>query len=429
MWLIGKTQSIGEHDVKTHDPRQAIEDLRNHLAAHNRHLAFLFGAGTSSAINIAPPPVPGQKAKHTPLIPTNDGLTGLCREAVEALGVAQATAWTIVASQCEQLGLASNVENVLSNIRLKIDATVDGDSLVGLDRQQLCKVEDAICSTIASTASPGEDKIPSTIPQDALAAWVRKISRTAPLEIFTTNYDILFERSFARSLVPTFDGFVGSWHPSFYPECIDDEALLPGPKWVRLWKLHGSVNWHTEEGTAGTQIIRSHENSTGQLILPSYRKYDESRKLPYVAYMERLSRLLNMEHSLLVTCGYSFGDDHINSLLYGSLERRNTANIIALQFADLSEEDNLVQSAIRRSNLTVIGPNGGVISGTWGTWQLAQPIDIKTCSFMDSAFDSNASPEEEGSPAVGSIDLKGRVRIGDFNWFCRFLTEMGGEVP
>ncbi len=38
----------------THDPRQVSEDLRNHLAMHDRRLSFLFGAGTSSAVNIAP---------------------------------------------------------------------------------------------------------------------------------------------------------------------------------------------------------------------------------------------------------------------------------------------------------------------------------------------------------------------------------------
>jgi len=31
--------------VNTHDPRQVIEDLRNHLAAHDRRLAFLFVGG------------------------------------------------------------------------------------------------------------------------------------------------------------------------------------------------------------------------------------------------------------------------------------------------------------------------------------------------------------------------------------------------
>jgi len=144
-----------------------------------------------------------------------------------------------------------------------------------------------------------------------------------------------------------------------------------------------------------------------------------------MGYMDRLSHILNFEHALLITCGYSFGDEHINAILYSALENCNTSNIIALQFQELNEDDNLVKVAVRHLNLTVIGPNGGVIYGNWGLWQLSQPVDKKTCSFMDTAFDSNALPEDKGSPAAVSPDLMGRMRLGDFNWFCRFLNSMG----
>jgi hypothetical protein len=164
------------------------------------------------------------------------------------------------------------------------------------------------------------------------------------------------------------------------------------------------------------------------MILPSHWKYDESRKQPYMAYMDRLSRILNQEHALLITCGYSFGDQHINAILYGALDNRNTANVIALQFQDLNEGDKLIDAALQRSNLTVIGPNGGVVSGVWGLWQLTEAVENKTSSLMDCAFDSNALPEGESSPAAGSADLKGRMRLGDFNWFCRLLKGMGPDT-
>jgi hypothetical protein len=411
--------------VRTHDPKQVIEDLRNHLAAHDRRLAFLFGAGTSSAVNIAPPPTGGEKPKYTPLIPTTDGLTKICAGAVAALGEPQASAWKTIVAQCKEARRLPNAENVLSNIRMKIEATVEGDSLVGLSRKDLCKVEKVICSAIAKATSPAEDKIPGVIPHDDLAGWVKKISRSSPLEIFTTNYDVLFERAFETSRVPVFDGFVGAHRPFFFSECLDDDDLLPSPKWVRLWKLHGSVNWRFEGDNLSKRIVRSHLIESGELILPSYRKYDESRKQPYMSYMDRLSRIINSEHSLLITCGFSFADEHINALLYGALDNRSTANVIVLWYDDLNETEKIIEAAVRRSNLTVIGPNGGVISGTWGTWQLTQPVDKKTHPFMDSAFDSNALPEDEGSPAASTADLRGRMRLGNFVWFCRFLKEMG----
>jgi hypothetical protein len=315
---------------------------------------------------------------------------------------------------------------------MKMGAIGVGESLLGLDREHLWEMERTICRSIAAVACPAEEKIPKRTPHHNLAAWVKRVNRAAPLEVFTTNYDILFEQAFEVSRVPVFDGFVGTHHAFFYSECLDDDDLLPRPKWVRLWKLHGSVNWHSEEDAedrvAGKRIIRTQPSETGEMILPSHWKYDESRKQPYMAYMDRLSRILNQEHALLITCGYSFGDQHINAILYGALDNRNTANVIALQFQDLNEGDKLIDAALQRSNLTVIGPNGGVVSGVWGLWQLTEAVENKTSSLMDCAFDSNALPEGESSPAAGSADLKGRMRLGDFNWFCRLLKGMGPDT-
>lgn len=418
--------------MSTHDPRQVVEDLRDHLAAHDRRLAFLLGAGASSAVNIAPQPTSGEKPKHKPLIPGIAELTTMCADAVRQMGNTQTKAWKGLIEQCNKGGRMANVENVLSQVRLKMDAIGEGEKLVGLDRSQLVEVERTICSTIAKSVSPADSIIPKQIPHDDFAEWVKKVNRTAPLEIFTTNYDVLLERAFEASRVPVFDGFVGTLHPFFYPECLEDEDLLPRPKWTRLWKVHGSVNWLLEKvggsGAIRTRVIRVQPTNSGELIFPSHRKYDESRKQPYMAYMDRLSRILNVEHALLITCGYSFGDEHINSILYGALDNRNTANIISLQFQELHVTEELVKTAMRRSNLTVIGPNGAVISGLWGTWQLAEPVSRKTSSFMDVAFDSNAVPEDEGSSTTSSAELKGIMRLGDFNWFCRFLRAMGPGI-
>jgi len=414
--------------MSNHDPRQFIEDIRNHLAAHDRRLAFLFGAGTSSAVNISPAPAACEKPKHLPLIPGIELLTIECGDAVRAMGKTQEKAWDTLVKQCTEEGRFPNVENVLSKIRLKIDAIGDKETLLDLDRKKLNDIESMICSTIAKKVSPSEETIPEFIPHSDFAAWVKRVHRSAPLEIFTTNYDMLFERAFEAARVPVFDGFVGTHHPFFYPECLEEEDLLPSPKWIRVWKVHGSVNWLHLETVTGKRIVRSYVDPGGDLILPSHRKYDESRKQPYLAYIDRLSRILNVDHALLITCGYSFRDEHLNALLYGALDNRKSVNVIALQFGDLNQNDDIVKNSIRRSNLTVIGPNAGVISGMWGFWQLTQPVDDKTVSLMDIAFDSNALPEEEASPAAVSPDLGGRMRLGDFNYFCRFLNSMGPDI-
>ena len=262
----------GENTLSIHNPRKMIEDLRNHLASHDNRIVFLFGSGTSSAVNIALPPPAGTRPIHEPLIPGIDGLSELCATAVSEIGTAQARAWEALVEQCRQNGLSSNVENVLSNIRIKIDAIGTGESLVGLDKDKLCEMEEAICAEIAKQVNPPDSKIPTELTHNSFAAWVKKVNRTTPLEIFTTNYDILFERAFEAERVPVFDGFVGTHRPFFYPECIDEEALLPTAKWIRLWKLHGSVNWTIDKDMTGTRIVRTQPQKSGELILPSPTK-------------------------------------------------------------------------------------------------------------------------------------------------------------
>ncbi|MCK4578710.1 MAG: SIR2 family protein, partial [Candidatus Marinimicrobia bacterium] len=325
--------------MTTHDPKQVIEDFRNQLARHDRTLVFLFGAGTSSAINIAPEPDDGNKREYIPLIPGIDGLTEACRTAVESMGESHPAAWQMLIEQCDQAGQPANVENLLSRVRMKIEAMGEEEKLVGLDRNQLRSVERTISATIAKTVNPSDDSIPRHTPHGDFAAWVKKVNRTSPLEICTTNYDILLERALEFARVPIFDGFVGTNDPFFYPECLDDEKQLPESNWVRLWKLHGSVNWHVQELPDGKRFIRGVPSESGELILPSLWKYTESRKQPYVAYMDRLSRLMNSEHALLITSGYSFGDEHINEILFAALDNGETRNVVALLYHDLDESD------------------------------------------------------------------------------------------
>ena len=64
-------------------------------------------------------------------------------------------------------------------------------------------------------------------------------------EIFTTNYDLLLEKAMEHNHVPYFDGFVGSYEPFFWSESIEKTVSHNDLtfNWIRLWKIHGSLNW------------------------------------------------------------------------------------------------------------------------------------------------------------------------------------------
>src|SRR5258706_15639052 len=90
-----------EVGVPTHDPRRVAQNLREHLARHDKPLAFLFGAGTSAAVNSAPKAPKGQPQKFSPLIPAMAPLTDICKSQVCGT-TAFATAWSSLASECPQ---------------------------------------------------------------------------------------------------------------------------------------------------------------------------------------------------------------------------------------------------------------------------------------------------------------------------------------
>ena len=413
--------------IETHDPQQVIEDIRNQLAAKDNVLAFLFGTGTSSGIKIDGT---GDSAgTKISLVPDLKGLTALCKAAVTAKGKPQAEAWPILEAQCEAEKMEANIENILSVVQSRVEAIGGKEMLSGLSGSQWAQLEAVIRETIAKAVQPGDKLVPTQLPQDDFARWVRQSNRGRPLEVFTLNYDVLIERAMEKAAVPLFDGFVGAYEPFFCPDSLERKELCPPPTWTRLWKIHGSVNWQARGGIGKGRVVRTQPTDTGEMILPSRRKYDESRKLPYTALLDQLCRTLDQSNSVLVTCGYSFGDYHVNSILLSVLDNRRLSHVVALMHGELSTRSRVVRIADGRRNFIVVGPNGGVIEGKWAPWRLVRPVDESTSAFMDLAFDSEAVKPDENKGAADptSADLQGKVRLGSFADFCKFLLTICRE--
>ncbi len=399
-------------DMPTHDPLINVRGLRDHLAAHDKPLAFLFGAGTSCAVKTAESAVDGPQ-KGEPLIPAIHQLTAKCGETVANLDERFRGAWAAIEQECARADLDPNVENMLSRVRMKLDAVGEEDTLKGLNRVDLQRMEKTITTTIARLAHPPEDCFPSETPHHGFASWIARIPRQKqPVEVFTTNYDVLVERALEEERCSFFDGFSGAVQPFF---SITNE---PFPSWTRLWKLHGSVNWGWATYPTGRRVVRVPPNHLGEMILPSHRKYDEARKQPYVALFDRLGHVLSQEDAIVVALGHSFGDAHVNTTILEALDRPRRTQLFALTFTELQEDHPLVQAAKRQPKISVFGPDTAIIRGQRGKWQLIEPINDKTAAFMDIAFDSDAAPDES------TPSLTGRMRLGDFNSFCSFLASM-----
>lgn len=287
----------------SHDPAGHVDRLRQALEDAKRPIGLLLSAGCPMAV----------EAGGGPLIPDVAGMTKELKSRMAASKHSAAFP-KILAVLDEDKVPEADLEYILSLIRSLKDVAGSG-TVRGLSKEELKQLDDAMSEEIAVLASP---LLPgSSTPYHDTMKWVGGAARDFPVEIFTTNYDLLIEQALEDASVPYFDGFVGAREAFFDVRAIEDDSLPS--RWARLWKLHGSINWCLSE--AGTVVRRpSAKGISRRLIHPSHLKYDESRRMPYLALIDRLRTFLRSKNGILVTCGYSFRDQHINEVLREGLE-------------------------------------------------------------------------------------------------------------
>lgn len=267
------------------------------------------------------------------------------------------------------------------------------------------------------------------------ARWIGQADRKYPIEIFTTNYDYLFELGLEYCNVPYYDGFTGSHRPFFNSESIEDMNFLPTQ--TKLWKVHGSLGWQIEEETK--KVIRTNSNGDDILIYPSILKYNNSKKQPYEGLMDRLSNFIKRDDSILIICGYSFGDEHINARIETALKTATTAHVVFLYFDKywcetdnkykfrLAENDKLYKTAISNSKISVYGIKGAVIGGKYGDWKLKNEPDnddtVNVNLYFDEEFDDT---QEMGINEQGTAlwSGKGDFILTDFRKLSMFLSSL-----
>ena len=402
----------------THDVRNLLGGLRDNLAQHDRPIAFLFGAGTSCAVRV---PSNADEEETVPLIPNIAGLTTSCEKAAVAQGEKFGLAWQKIFSDCKETKPTPNIEDVLSRLRMMLEAVGNVDTLAGLHKDGLSELETTIRQEIARVVNPPIDHILGALPHRRFARWLIQAPRRQPVEIFTVNYDILIESALEAERVPLFDGFVGSFQPFFLPDSLRHLEFAPGMNWTRLWKMHGSVTWRKVAIDGRERLVRGEPDQSGEMILPSFQKYDESRQQPYAAFADRFARFLDHDGALLVVCGFGFGDEHINNVIFEALESRPRTHVYALQFDEQNEDTDLVQRSYQRHNMVVIGPETGIIGGKRGRWDISGDVSV----FSDVLEVKKPKQDPEGGSKPASTNGNScAVRIGDFNQFCSFLASM-----
>jgi hypothetical protein len=339
-----------------YDPLKEAIEIREQLASDKRKIGFFLGAGTSMALKLP-------------------GIVELTEIVDEKLIEPYKTQYANVK---KELPKGANVEDALNRIRLYRELIGDSETqeYCGIKGKDGAKNLDIV---VCKQISDAVDSIPKKItPHLILAHWIRSLraNREYPVELFTTNYDLLMEHALESIQVPFFDGFVGSVEPFFVPESIDarakkDEGLnyYPPKSWTRLWKLHGSINWYTNE-TLRSRICRCSGKTTADgkeiIVFPSREKYAQSRKLPFIALQDRLRNFLANGETLLIILGYSFSDEHLNEIIFQCLRSNPHLAVTAFIFEKFSEK--LEKHGSRHRKLTLYAPDKLCIGGVVSEW-------------------------------------------------------------
>lgn len=327
-----------------HDPNRIPMQLGGKLASRSRHICLLLGAGASRAAGLP-------------------DLAGLQNRVCELLDDEHAR-------RAAELFEQRNLEETLSYLR-RLASILEGDEeLRGFTSKRAHELQDAITHAIIPALDTDEADVG---PFRLLASWVAGGFYAFPVEIFTINYDLLIERGLEESGVPYFDGFVGNLNARFQPELVDtaasgEDRTLPAA-FVRLWKLHGSVNW-SEQSTGETKRIVRLGTPVGSgspaAIYPSDEKYDQSRRVPFVVLMDRFRKALAIQETVTLVCGYSFGDQHLNEMLFDAARDHPRSEVLVFCYSDIP--GGLAERALQTRNLTVFGREEAVIGGVRDRW-------------------------------------------------------------
>lgn len=189
---------------------------------------------------------------------------------------------------------------------------------------------------------------------------------STPVDYLVLNYDTVIEDALAFEQIPYTDGLEGgatAWW------C---EGKLAQDGWMaRVFKLHGSIDWHQSTNDplslprrVGLSVSSQYEDSHPILIWPSSTKYLESQLDPFAQLLEQARRALRSSRDapcLLVICGYSFGDEHINVEVDRAL-REPHADLTIVAFTKEIESDGQLEKWHRDpevGNRVLIFANGG----------------------------------------------------------------------
>ncbi|OGV68190.1 MAG: hypothetical protein A2498_15075 [Lentisphaerae bacterium RIFOXYC12_FULL_60_16] len=219
----------------------------------------------------------------------------------------------------------------------------------------------------------------------------RRRVRDQRLKVFTTNYDLCFERATGELGGVALDGFSfaapRSYDPRFFsydiirrPRGGDDLGhYLEGV--FLLYKLHGSVNWaRTADGTIIERVNPNPQEAC--LIYPATGKYQQSFTQPHLESMAQYLAAVREPNTCVLVVGFGFNDDHLAEPL---LDAAKSNPHLRLIIVDSDAEDKVANGNKYWKGFKHLGERGEdvwFIAATFGEFARMIP-DLKSLTPAD----------------------------------------------
>ena len=145
--------------------------------------------------------------------------------------------------------------------------------------------------------------------------------------------------------------------------------------------------------------------------------------MPYLALIDQLNRFIRKKSSLLVLCGYSFHDNHLNDAIINALKSNPTGMVLGLMYGTYEDQsveryEEAYKLAKKQHNLNVWTDDKAIIGTSLGRWnKIEDEDDIDLLTFIETSQE-NTEPSEK----------KHLVKLGDFSVFTNFLKKIIGPT-
>lgn len=257
-----------------------------------------------------------------------------------------------------------DIEAFISYITL-IEKTADENKASELKKgqEELEKKIRELC-----TLTLQKDKAPHI---DFLNKITARKNNDSRVQIFTTNYDTLFEQAANEAGFVIIDGFSFTQPREFSGRWFDldivnrektrlkqEESFIS--KVFHLYKLHGSLTWTKKDDG---KIVQEN-NPNPLMIYPSSEKYESSYEQPYFEMMSRFQQALRKEETLLIVIGFGFGDKHIRNVVLEAVNQNPSFQLLILNYGNITPNENIKDFFINKENF-VVKRNINIVSGSF----------------------------------------------------------------